>query len=550
MAVKNKKTLIFLLIILAIASFFRLWQLGLVPPGLYPDEAINGNEALDSLENRNFKVFYPENNGREGLFIWLLAFSFSIFGKSIWALKFVPAILGILTVLGLYFLTKELFSRPIALLSSFFLAISFWHTNFSRIGFRAILVPFVLVFAFYFLFSGFRKKKVLCFIISGIFFGLGFYTYISYRFVVLLGTITLISWYFIYKKPTVHTQQNLKKEFLRFCAVGLLFAVLITLPIGIYFLKNPQDFIGRASGVSIFSQENPVYEFGKSLVLHLGMFNIYGDGNWRHNFAGSPMLLLPVGVFFLIGIAFSIKELVVSIKKKNCPLFTPLEITKKRKGRNESKSLTGFIVHCSLLSWFFFMLLPGALSYEGIPHALRAIGVIPVIYIFAALGFYWLFEKIKFFFKTKNQIIVFYLCLSVLLLTLIFTQFNKYFYQWAKNQNVEQAFSKNYMEIGNYLNSLPFDTQKYVIVNQSGVPVPFQDGIPMSAQTPIFIERTKFDNIRSEYLLPKDLSQVKIDKKTVIVPLQRDENLLLEIFELFPWGKFQEKQDFWVYQIE
>ena len=140
---KNKYILI-LLIILALASFFRLYELETIPPGLYPAEAIG-------------KIFYPENKGREGFFVNLIALSFSVFGISIWSLKIVSAIIGILTVLGLYLLTKELFNNTtIALLSSFFLATSFWHINFSRIGFRAILVPFILVFSFYFLFHGFR----------------------------------------------------------------------------------------------------------------------------------------------------------------------------------------------------------------------------------------------------------------------------------------------------------------------------------------------------------------------------------------------------------
>jgi hypothetical protein len=39
---KKYQSIILLLIILGIACFFRLWQLDTVPPGLYPDEAING----------------------------------------------------------------------------------------------------------------------------------------------------------------------------------------------------------------------------------------------------------------------------------------------------------------------------------------------------------------------------------------------------------------------------------------------------------------------------------------------------------------------------
>jgi len=164
--------------------------------------------------------------------------------------------------------------------------------------------------------------------------------------------------------------------------------------------------------------------------------------------------------------------------------------------------------------------LPGFLSFEGIPHALRTIGAIPPVFIFAGLGAFWFFEKVKFFFKTKRQKIFFYFCFVLFLISIVFSEFDKYFYQWGKNLEVENAFSKNFVEIGNYLNSLPEDIDKYVIVNQAGVPVPWPDGLPVAAQTPIFIERVKFGKIRSTYILPKDLNKIKIDEKTVIVPLQ------------------------------
>ncbi|MDD5639147.1 MAG: hypothetical protein PHO28_04580, partial [Candidatus Pacebacteria bacterium] len=108
---KNNKSFIFflLLVIILIASFFRLYKLTLIPPGIYPDEAMNANDAIKALQTHNFKVFYPDNNGREGLFINLIALSFKIFGISLFSFKITSAIIGILTVLGLYFLAKELF---------------------------------------------------------------------------------------------------------------------------------------------------------------------------------------------------------------------------------------------------------------------------------------------------------------------------------------------------------------------------------------------------------------------------------------------------------
>ena len=525
---KSKKYIFVLLAILAVAVFFRFWNLDSVPPGLYPDEAMNGNQAITQAG----KIFYPENNGREGLFINLIHLSFSLFGISLWSLKFIPALIGVLTVLGVYFLAKELFqvsgfrfqvSRNIALFSSFFLAISFWHINFSRIAFRAILVPFFLVFLFYFLFRGFRTQKISNFIIAGIFFGLGFYTYIAFRFAIFLVLFVLIFWWLVYKR------QNLQKNFLRFTIYFLLFTFIIALPLGIYFLKNPQDFISRAAGVSIFAQQNPIKAFGQSLIRHLLMFNFSGDGNWRHNIAGKPVLFWPIGILFLIGFAYSIKETFKVKKNKNYLLFT---------------------IYCLLLSWWFIMLLPGILTVEGIPHFLRTIGAIPPTFIFAALGANFLYLKIKQNIKLKPKSLMrigLVSCLLILIATFVFSQCWRYFWLWGKNQEVKEAFSSDYIEIGNYLNSLSQITKKYVIVNQPGILV---QGIPMPSQTIEFIERTKFKEPRATYLLPEDIEKIKIGKNTVIVPIKEEGNLFQELSQTFPEGEFKAERGFWIYEIK
>jgi len=518
----KKKEIVFLLIIIAIASFFRLYKLNSIPPGLYPDVGINGNEAFGGLKTGNFKLFYPENNGREGLMMWLIALSFSIFGVSIWSIKIVAAIIGILTVLGLYLLTNELFSfnsptfqhsntpTIISLLSSFFLAISFWHVNFSRIGFRGILLPFILVFSFYFLFKGFRTKKIGELILAGLIFGLGFYTYISFRMAVILLLITLSLWWLIYKK------QNLRRQFFQFAICNLTFAILTALPIGFYLLQNPQDFVGRVASISVFATESPVKEFFKSLILHFGMFNFYGDPNWRHNFAGSPMLFWPIGILFLIGLFYSISQI--------------------------EKTPFGF-----LISWWLIMLLPGILTYEGIPHALRTIGVIPVVYIFAALGGNYLYNWLNNKIENKKFLLV---AGCLLLIFFGFAEFQKYFLCWAENPEVKNAFSLDYVKMGNYLNSLPKEIKKYVIVNMPGVPVPYPNGIPMPAQTIMFVENTKYGKIQSTYLLPEDLDKIKIDgEKTVILLMRYDEQLFDTLKYRFPQGEIEERNGILMYKI-
>lgn len=529
---RKHKTLILLLLILVIGGFFRFWRLKSVPPGLYPDVAINGMDALTTLRTGQFKVFYPENNGREGLFIWLIALSFKTFGVSVWSLKLVSAVVGFLTILGLFLLAKELFDEKIALLSSFFLAVSFWHTNFSRIGFRAILVPFLMCFGFYCLLrakknSGQSPYALLFFVLAGICLGLGFYTYIAFRMVVLLlGLVVLMAMWDYWQKNKPLTW-SVKKIYIKDgwwrWDVFFITLIVVALPIAFHFYQVPQDFIGRASNVSVFSSPQPLKDLCWSTIKALGMFNFYGDTNWRHNYAGAPMLAWTVGILFLMGIATTLWSL-------------------RRVNDNRWKNIF-------ILAWFAIMLLPAVLTNEGIPHALRTIGVIPVVYLFAALGFVWLAQKL--FQRINPKIAVF--LLAVILIHPAVDNFNKYFYRWAKNPDVTGAFRQDLVEIGNYLNGLPEEVKKYVIVNEWGVSVPYPNGLPMPAQTVMFIEQTQPHYESTIYLKPEEIDQIKLDSNysTVIVPLKYDESIFSCLLQRYPSGQIiQIPSGYFVFKIE
>jgi hypothetical protein len=512
-----KKVILALILILIIGSIFRLWQINNIPPGIYPDEAINANQGWQAAESGNYQVFYPENHGREGLFINLLGLSFSIFGISILSFKIVSILFGLLTIIGIFLLTNEIFQpiapvkqrRFIALLSSFLLATSFWHINFSRIGFRAIMLPFILTFTFYFLFKGLRKKSKISFILAGIMYGIGFHTYISFRLSVILLAILIFLWMYVYFK---------KRELKEFFVFGLYFiipTIIFALPLGAYFLQNPEDFVSRTTPISIFAQENSIKAFFVSLVGHLSMFNIYGDPNWRHNFAAYPMLPIPLGIMFLVGLAFSIKKTLTLIKNKNLV------------------SANSFLL---LIIWFSVMLLPGILTYEGIPHALRVIGVIPVIYIFISIGFWHIYKIIR---KRFNRIIPIALILLVIISSASF-EINRYFFDWAKKEETKSAFNQSFLEIGKYLNALPKETIKYVIKNDGDLPT----------ETTLFIQKCAQKEKQTIYISPEQISEIKIgQEKTIIILMRKDDDLLNNIKNLFPQGKEKKENNIYTYTL-
>jgi len=183
----------------------------IVPPALYPDEAMNGNNAVEAWENKDFKPFYQENFGREGLYMNIQALSVGLFGYTPWALRYPSALFGILTVLGLFLLTKELFKDDkLALLSSFLLATSVWHIIFSRIAFRAILAPLALTWAIYFLVKAFNSKRFTLYsALGGLVFGLGLHSYIAYRAMPLLVIVAFAVIY--YRNREIITFKKLPK---------------------------------------------------------------------------------------------------------------------------------------------------------------------------------------------------------------------------------------------------------------------------------------------------------------------------------------------------
>ena len=166
---KKKLTVAGLLLAILLAAFIiRISNIENIPYSIFPDEAQNGVDAQEANATGNYKLFYESNNGREGLFINIQAMSIKLLGNTTLGLKLPSIIFGTLTVLGIFLLASELFGTYLAgLIGAWLTTFSYWAINFSRIGFRAIMLPFILTFAFYFLFRGLRTKKLSAFLIAG-----------------------------------------------------------------------------------------------------------------------------------------------------------------------------------------------------------------------------------------------------------------------------------------------------------------------------------------------------------------------------------------------
>ena len=476
----KRQTLLLLFCVLAVAASLRFAALGSIPNGVWLDEALKGIEGIESVRTGHFQIFYPANNGREGLWIAVIGYSESIFGVNQFGLRFASALVGTLTVLFVFLLAREFYSDRIALLAAWFTATGFWHVLFSRLAFRGILVPLLLTASIYFLVRA--EKKVdgpgsryfdawPLAIFGGIFLGLGFHSYIAFRVVPLL--VALIFAHELFRRRRLGLPIA---PWLKIFAVWLTIAFLVALPIGVYFLQHPQDFEGRAKEVSIFTDKHPARLEVKVLLRTLGMFNFHGDKNWRHNYGGRPELLAPVGIFFLVGVWLCV-------------------LRARRAGWRAREEWI-------LLAWFFVLLIPELLSAEGTPHALRAIGVIPPVYIFAALGADFLWSLLQ----RKRAASI-----TMLLFVVSIGGYDawKYFHDYARHGALagNQSFNQLQASEGALLNSLPANTPRIVVYEDTPR--------PEDARLPSFG--------RVDYKLPMDAEPLVFatyDRPVTLVSLQ------------------------------
>ncbi|PJE51091.1 MAG: hypothetical protein COV29_02345 [Candidatus Yanofskybacteria bacterium CG10_big_fil_rev_8_21_14_0_10_36_16] len=506
---------IIILIILAIACFSRLWHLDLIPPSLSGGEAVNANDATKILDAGKYNFASPETSGQNGLYTNFVAGSFYVFGKSAWAMRLVSAIAGILTVWGLFLLTKIIFGRTIGFLASFMLATSFWHINFSRIGFGQILEPLLLVFALYFLWHGLRNHHVVPFFISGIFWGLGFYTHVSFRIMPILIVILIWAYLHYAKKHNEWSKyQNIKQSIKIGATVMAITAFTAAFPIIWNISAGSADFAGHMKTELIFGSENLLSEFLNNIGKTLTSFNFKGDQSWLHNFSGSPLLLWPIGAFFVVGLIRSIFK---------C-------IRMKRQHGHWSTAQT------LMLSWFMLGMLPSFFVNDA-PNSLWLLIVAPVVYIFAAEGMWWFYELLSREYEYRDSIhkvrhmhrhlsessIVAGFAIIVLLSAIAFVNSDKYLNKWANHTEVYHAFNQTELEIAQKINRISPDVKKYILVNSEDEII--VDGLPLPAQTVMFFsdtateEKQKTKNVF--YLTEKEFTETKIERDALIIPLRR-----------------------------
>lgn len=390
----NVKLLLVLIVVLA--GFLRLWQLGNIPPSLTWDEVAWGYNAYSiGIDGRDeFGRFLPldylESFGdyKPPVYAYLDVVPVKIFGLNEFATRFPSAFIGTLAVLITYFLTKRLFAKSdrkkwYALGAAGLLAVSPWHIMLSRAAFEANVAMFFILCGSWLFLSFVEDKKAWYLFMSVLSFILSLYTFNSARVVapLLFLLLTGVFWKTVWEKKKI-------------AILTAIFGIILLIPVTHFFL-SPQSKL-RYNEVNIFSDVSLVKEANRQIandhnawwskIIHNRRL-VYSVAYLQHYFDNlSPSFLFiqgdgnpkfstrDVGELYIWDLPFLIIGFLYIFRKK-----------------------TGYWWLIPL--WILLAIVPAAVARET-PHALRTENMLPMWQIAGSVGF----VESVFFFKKRRKL--------------------------------------------------------------------------------------------------------------------------------------------------
>jgi len=381
-----------LVVILALATTLRLFNLSTNPPGLNWDEVSMGYSAYSLLQTGadEWGVKYPllfrsYGEWKSPVYIYLLVPFIKIFGLNAWGVRLPAALFGVLAVYLTYLIGRRLYGDKVGLWAAFLLAVSPWHLMLSRPGYEAGVALMLLLLGVYLLILAVDQRNLKYWILSAIAFGLGPHTYNSAKIVVPIIVVYLV---FMLRKKIV------LKNLIVFGSILVIFATPLLLNLSSGRAQGRYKQVGITTDAEATTN---FYEYRKTFpapaIINRIIFSKYsyfvvkGLENWVSYF--SPTFLVMQGG----------PRPQHSIPYRGVLYFSEMVlifygITAMRKYRGLAKSIPILLIAIGFI--------PAALTKDSF-HVLRSIMTLPGWQFLAAIGLVELqnkkFKYLKFVYR-------------------------------------------------------------------------------------------------------------------------------------------------------
>ena len=408
-----------------IAAFLRLILLTTVPPGLTHDEADHGLSAWGVVQGER-PIYFTVGYGREPLYDYVTAGLMASLGPTFFAQRLVSVFFSLLTLAATYVVVRKLTHARVALLVLAGLAVGFWPLMVARQALRTItLLPFLLLAVYLWLdippsttplSPTQRRQQQIKIGVAGLLLGATFYTYLPARLMWLLFPVMLaVLWL---------TNRPLFDRLWRRTAVILAIAVVVSAPLFYYLATNAtaEVRVGEVIDELTAAQNGEPSLFVENIFDGFRIIGLRGDGAWRYNVAERPLLPSFFAFFFVFGLWLSARA-----------MLNPSE---------EEWSLKES--HILFALWFLLGLAP-VLVTGSFLSTTRAIGIMPVLYVYPALLVDWIWRRPGSHTYALTTVVCLYAFLAL-------DSAQAYFFEWATHAEVRLHHEQTLVAAVDYLN--------------------------------------------------------------------------------------------------
>lgn len=247
-----------LLAILLLATLLRFYNLGF--QGAWIDELFTLKQADPDLPFKEFNTMNLNRDGIPHLYFLIVKFFGIIFGHTLYTIRLVSVIFGVLGVWGMYLLGKEISGKNLGYIAALLLAIQPFHIEYSQEGRSYTMLAFFVIMAHYRLVAFLKKVNLK----NAIYLGLctGLITNSQ-----PIGIVSVLSVFFMVGITLLFLKT--KKERIETIKYGFI-AGIVTLLVFLPVYKK----VVNASKITSFWVLKPSYEYGKQVLTQITGGNI------------------------------------------------------------------------------------------------------------------------------------------------------------------------------------------------------------------------------------------------------------------------------------
>ncbi|MGB1250562.1 MAG: ArnT family glycosyltransferase [Candidatus Promineifilaceae bacterium] len=303
---------LWLVFLLLLGAWLRLSKLTAL--GLEHDEVANW--LIDrSIINGNHGIYFSEAYGHEAGFHYLQTLFVMLIGDNALALRLPAALLGVVLLAVSYTLVKTLYNRPIALIATAILAITFFPIFYSRLALRAMMLPVFSGLAATFFWRGVKRRddSLSPFFFAALFAGLSTYTYMASRVVPIFFFGWMIVSIILNRGRDSQSNASPASRFEMATTVrqwGVFWGIyaLISAPLYLYLQFNPAaEFRVTEINAPLEAARNgDLSLIWQNIKLVFGVWGWSGDPLWRQNVSGMPIFGPMVAILFYSGAALAL----------------------------------------------------------------------------------------------------------------------------------------------------------------------------------------------------------------------------------------------------